>query len=282
MITRLYALLKPHFTEITIYLHLRPQVDLLVSNASQSVRSGRPVNRADLTRQGVSAISNFFNYNNFLTQWEAVFGAQNIRLVPYRRTPDITQLLIKDLGIDASRLPPVVSVNPSLDWQAMAVSNILHAGFAKLGLGKPPGFYLDEMKGADRLQLGRRLAQEIQARFDDCNAKLAKRRSDITLADLTPDWTQHDELGNLDIVEAPCLFAPQMAQVLRRFAQDQAMERWRRHIAEGRLAALTGDATGLENAKRLARDAAAELESLGRPIAGEPDAAKTEAEVSRT
>jgi hypothetical protein len=68
-----------------------------------------------------------------------------------------------------------------------------------------------------------------------------------------------------------------VAQVLRRFAQDQAMERWRRHIAEGRLAALTGDTAGLENAKRLARDAAAELESLGRPIAGEPEGAKAEA-----
>lgn len=282
MITRLNALLKPHFDEITVYLHLRPQVDLLISNASQTVRGGKPVNRADLTRQGVSAISNFYNYNNFIAQWEKVFGAQSLRLVPYRRIPDITGFMIDELLIDSSRLTPVVSVNPSLDWQALALSNVVHAGFAKLGLGKPPGLYLDEMKGAERLQLGRALAQELQARFDECNTKLAARRSDITFDELTPDWTQHDEMGNLDIIEAPCFFAPQVALVMRRLAQDHLMERWRRHIAEGRLAAVTGDLAALDAAKRAAKDIAAELEALGRSVAGELEVASSDAGTART
>lgn len=281
MITRLHALLKPHFDQITVYLHLRPQVDLLISNASQTVRNGKPVNRADLTRHGVSAISNFYNYNNFTTNWEAVFGAQNIRLVPYRRIPDITRFMIDELLIDNRHLSPVVSVNPSLDWQAMALSNMVHSGFAKLGLGKPPGLYLDEMKGSDRLQLGRALAQELQARFDDSNTKLTTRRSDITFDELTPDWSQHDELGNLEIVEAPILYAPQVALVMRRLAQEHAMERWRRHIAEGRLAAMTGDLDALDAAKRAAKDVAAELESLGRAIAGETETASTDAGAGR-
>ncbi len=281
MITRLHALLKPHFAEITVYLHLRPQVDLLISNASQTIRNGKPVNRADLTRHGVSAVSNFFNYNNFIANWEAVFGAQNLRLVPYRRMPDITLFMIDELLIDSSRLPPVVSVNPSLDWQAMAVSNVVHSGFAKLGLGKPPGLYLDEMKGTERLQLGRGLAQELQARFDDCNTKLTTRRSDITFEELTPDWTQHDAQGNLDIVEAPCLFAPQVALVMRRLAQDNAMERWRRHIAEGRLAAVTGDFAALEAAKRAAKDIAVELEALGHSVAGDTEVSGMEAGADR-
>jgi hypothetical protein len=189
--------------------------------------------------------------------------------------------MIEELKIDASRLSAVISVNPSLDWQALALSNVVHSGFATLGLGKPPGFYLDEMKGAERLQLGRALAQELQARFDDCNTKLANRRSDITLEELTPDWTQHDETGNLDVVEAPCLFAPQVAQMLRRLVQDNTMERWRRHIAEGRLAALAGDLEGLEAAKRAVKAAAAELESLGRPVGGDLEAANPEAESNR-
>ena len=281
MITRLHALLRPHFDEITVYLHLRPQVELLISNASQSARNGKPVNRADMTRHGVSAISNFFNYNNFIANWEAVFGAPNLRLVPYRRIPDITHFMISELQIDDSRLPAVVSLNPSLDWQALALSNVVHSGFAKLGLGKPPGLYLDELKGTDRLQLGRALAQELQARFDDCNTKLANRRSDITFEELTPDWTRHDEVGNLDIVEAPCLYAPEMAQVLRRFAQDRAMEQWRRHMAEGRLAALTGDVEGLEAAKHAANAAAAELDAFGVSVVNGSDAPNAGTEGSR-
>ncbi len=281
MINRLNALLKPHFSQITVYLHLRPQVDLLVSNASQTARNGAQVNRADLTRHGVSAVSNFYNYNNFVTNWEGVFGAQNLRLVPYRRIPDITGFMIDELLIDTSRLPPVVSVNPSLDWQALALSNAVQTGFAKLGLGKAPGLFLDEMKGSERLQLGRALAQELQARFDDCNTKLSQRRSDITFEELTPDWSQHDEIGNLDIVEAPCLFAPQVALVMRRLAQDNAMERWRRHIAEGRLAAVTGDMAALDAAKRAAKDVAAELEALGRSVAGDLEAANTDAGVGQ-
>ena len=57
MITRLHDLLSPLFDDITIHLHLRPQIDLLVSNASQRARMGRPVTRAELTRDAVSSSS---------------------------------------------------------------------------------------------------------------------------------------------------------------------------------------------------------------------------------
>lgn len=263
MITRLHALLKPHFDDITVYLHLRPQVELLISNATQRARGGRPVNRAELTRPSVSGISNYFNYNKFVTNWEGVFGADNLRLVPYRTIPDMTGFMIDQLQIDARRLSEVIRVNLGLDWRTLALANAVHAGFAGQNLGNAPPFHLDDMPGSDRLQMGRLVAQEVQARFDDSNTKLAKRRKDITVEDLTPDWSQHDETGNLSVVEAPCLFAPQLAHMVRRLAQDSAMERWRRHIAEGRVAALTGNAEALDRAKREAQAAAAELDALG-------------------
>ena len=59
------------------------------------------------------------------------------------------------------------------------------------------------------------------------------------------------------------------------------MERWRRHIAEGRLAAVTGDMAALDAAKRAAKDVAAELEALGRSVAGDLEAANTDAGVVR-
>lgn len=263
MIARLYALLRPHFDEIMVYVHLRPQVDLLISNATQRARTGKPVNRAELTRSSVSANSSYFNYNKVIGYWEDVFGPENLRIIPYRRIPDITGFLSDELGVDRKRLPPAARVNSGLDWRAIALANVVHSGFAARNLGNPPEYHLNDMPGAERIQMGLLLAQEVQARFDISNSKLSKRRSDIAYDDLQPDWSEHDEVGNLTLVEAPCLFADQLTHMVRRFAQDRAMERWRRHIAEGRLAALTGDGAALDRAKRAAEDAAAELDALG-------------------
>ncbi len=272
MVARLAALLRPNFDQITVYLHLRPQVDLLISNATQVAKGGRPVTRADLTRASVGEKSNFYNYDKFVGHWESVFGAQNLRLVSYKTTPDITRFMIDTLGIDPVPLTPVVSVNPGLDWRAIALSNAVHAGFADLGIGLRPFFHLETMPGQDRLQMGRSLSQEVQARFDASNTRLAQRRSDITLEELTPDWAAFDETGNLGIVEGPCAYAPQIAHVIRRLTQDAAMERWRRHIAEGHLAAHVGDAEGLSRAKAAAKAVAAELDALGYVWDTEPAA----------
>lgn len=267
MITRLRDLLVPMFEEVTVYLHLRPQVDLLISNSSQRARMGRPVTRAELTRDAVSTSSSYFNYNRIVSHWEAAFGAEKLRLTPFKRRPDMLGLMIEMLELDMTRLAPVVRANRGLDWRAIGLANVVNAGFAAANLGEPPDFHLDGMPGTERLQLGRQLAQELQARFDDSNAKLAARRSDVTASDLVPDWSVYSEASNLALVEAPCLFTEQLTYMIRRFAQDTAVERWRRHMAEGRLAALGGDEPGLKRAKRLAEEAAAELDRLGLTVA---------------
>ena len=266
MMQRLHDLLSPLFDQITVYLHLRPQIDLLVSNASQRARMGRPVTRADLTRDAVSTSSSYFNYNKIVDHWEQVFGAENLVLKPFRRMPDMLGFMTQMLGLDLSRLTALDRANRGLDWRSLALANTVNAGFAALKLGTPPDFHLDDMPGSDRVQLGRALAQEMQALFDASNAKLAKRRSDVTADDLTPDWSAYATASNLHLIEAPCLFADQLTHMVRRFAQDRAMEQWRRHMAEGRLAALTGDNAGLKRAKRLAAEAAAELDALGLTV----------------
>ena len=266
MITRLHDLLQPLFDDITVYLHLRPQIDLLVSNASQRARMGRAVTRAELTRDAVSSSSSYFNYNKIVGHWEDVFGADRIALQPFRRMPDMLGFMTRMLALDMTRLAPLERANRGLDWRSIALANTVNAGFAALKLGTPPDFHLDDMPGHDRLQLGRALAQDMQARFDASNAKLAKRRSDITEADLTPDWSAHTTDSNLSLIEAPCLFTEQLTHMVRRLAQDRAVEQWRRHVAEGRLAALTGDTAGLKRAQRLATAAATELDSLGLSV----------------
>ncbi|MDQ1850534.1 hypothetical protein Q9299_19700 [Gemmobacter fulvus] len=284
MARRLKDLLTPHFSEITVYLHLRPQLDLMMSNASQLARIGRQMSRVEMTRPGISPENYFFGYDRFLTNWEAVFGASNIRLVPFRRTPDMTRFLQAELGIDTSTLPAAARENTGLDWRAIALANVVNRSLQAADVAPLPDFHLDSMPGTERIQPGLALAQEVQARFTASNAALAARRSDITLEDLTPDWSAYAPEGNLHLVDAPCVFEAQLGHMVRRFAGDVALETWRRHLAEGKLAALTGDAAGVSRAKRQMERLATRLTSLGvaLPAAPAPRPAPTQTAPAQT
>jgi hypothetical protein len=176
------------------------------------------------------------------------------------------------MGIDTTGLPAPVRENRGLDWRTIALANAVTRGFAETGVAVPD-WPIDDLPGAERLAPGRALLQAVQARFDAGNAALAARRTDITLADLTPDWDAHPVEGNLSLLEAPCFFAPQIAHLIRRMAQGRALEAWRRHIAEGRAAALAGDRAGLAAARRAATRAADALARLDLPLPGDVAAA---------
>ena len=264
-IARLRDLLAPRFEAVTVVLHLRPQVDLLLSNASQLARMGTIVSEAELTREGIGPKNAFYGYDRTVAAWEAAFGPAALSIVPFRRTPDITAHLIAALGIDTAGLPAPARENRGLDWRAIALANAVTRGFAELGMAPPP-WPLEDLPGAERLTLGRARAQAVQARFAAGNAALAARRADVTEADLTPDWDDHPAEGTIALLDAPCLFAPQIAHLVRRMAQDRALETWRRHVAEGRLAAVSGDAAGLKRARRTAARAMEALQRLGLPL----------------
>jgi hypothetical protein len=263
------------FDEVTVYLHLRPQVDLLVSNASQRARMGREVSHAALTRPSVGPNSAYFNYDRSVRLWEAAFGADNLRLVPFRRIPDITRHLIGELGIDTAPLTPVERANEALDWRAIALANVVNRVLALDGAADPPQFFLDEMPAVERLQIGRATAEEIQQRFARSNAALARRRKDIRLSDLEPDWSAYDAPANLPLVEAPCVFADQLGWLIERFDREVATERFRRHLAEARLAILQGRDDDARRAEAAAERAARRLTAGQRVAAGGQDGVAT-------
>ncbi len=263
MVERVRDLFTPCFSDITVYVHLRPQVDLLVSNASQRARMGREVTRAELARSAVGPGSSYFNYNKIVELWEKVFGAGNLRVVPFRRIPDITGQLITELGIDPAPLGPVTHENEALDWRAIALANVLNRQMQVESLPVPPEFYLNSMPGVERLRIGRALAEEIQGRFSKSNAALVARRSDITADDLVPDWTDHDGAANLHLLEAPCVFGDQIGHLVRRFTQELALERYRRHLAEVRLAIQQGRPDAVRSTRAEVSRLAAELASWG-------------------
>ena len=271
MIARLHDLLAPLFDEITVYLHLRPQVDMLIAFASQRCRMGKPVNRAEMTHPSIGPQNNTYNHDKIVGLWEDAFGPANLRLIPFKTTPDMIGVFSGLFGLDRSNLGPVEPTLRELDWRAIMLSNALSAGYSAMNLDLFMGPYLEGMPGDERLQLGRDLAQDLQGRFEDSNVKLANRRTDITLDDLTPDWPSYTEESNLQLIEAPTLYTEQLAHMVRRLSLDRAVEKWRRHMAEGRLAALTGEGADLERAKRNIQEAAKALDALGyRDDAPEP------------
>ncbi|MCF3638472.1 hypothetical protein LXM94_00630 [Rhizobium sp. TRM95111] len=263
MVRRLYELLTPLFNDVTVYLHLRPQLDLVMALASQQARAGKVVTRAELTRKSISSTDSFYNYDRGIAPWEEVFGAQNLRLVPFRLYPSLTEFLIEELHINGKSLSAFEARVPELDWRAIALSNSVKRGLEALAIQDVPDLFLGSMPGDEGLKLGRALAEEVQGRFIQGNRALADRRSDITIEDLTPDWSGYSDDGNAHLMEAPCLFSEQMGYMVRRFTQEIALETWRRHVAEAKAAALAGDTKARDTAKLEAERALKRLAALG-------------------
>lgn len=234
MIRRVRDFLAPHFDQITVYLHLRPQVDLLVSGASQRARLGKPVTPGSLTRKSVSENSAYFNYDQIVTRWEDVFGADNLRVVPFMRHSNIAAFLADETSIDRRGLNDIPHDNEALDWRTMGLVNAL--GDHTAGLGNLT-FALDlrHIPVQERLQIGRSMAEGIQDRFAKTNARLIKRRPDLEPGDLTPDWANYDGVPNIYRLEDTDLFGAQLAHVVQSYRQGLRLERARALLAEAAL-----------------------------------------------
>jgi len=240
MIERLQAFLHPGFEQIDIYVHLRPQVDLLVSGASQRARLGQEVSVQTLTRPGVSEISAYFNYNMTLKRWVHVFGQKHVHLVPFRQHPDMTAYLSDQLGIERAGMARSARVNTALDWRAMALVNGLGDQAGAVGF-LAQNLFLDQMPVQENLQIGLELAQEIQGRFVKSNTELVARHGDIALADMEPDWTRYEAPPNVQQLPGAAVYAGQMAFVVKRYRQELRLERVRALLAEAELLSLKQD-----------------------------------------
>jgi len=251
-ITRVRDFLAPHFAEITVYLHLRPQVDLLVSGASQQARLGRVVSLKTLTRPAVSDSSAYFNYDQAATRWASVFGLENLRLVPFKKHPSITEYLQNTLGIDRKNTTPVPHINEALGWQTMAMVNGLGTQAAQLG-NLTNSLFLNQMPKGERLQIGLSVAQKIQARFTGSNTRLAARHPEITLADLTPDWSRFDTPENASRLNDEATYSEQFAYVITRYRQELRLEQARAALAEAEWMLLSQDEKAQNKFRQLTR-----------------------------
>ena len=233
-VQRVGEFLKPHFDEIEILCSLRPQIDLAVSKASNAAKADVRITKAYFDR--IEPGFSFYNYKTLVERWSAVFGTENVRLVPFRRTPDFTDVVVARLGIDATKLEPPVRSNEAIDVRVMALTNAMKAepleGRSVEPFAYIPRDLLHRFPCEQRLQPGLELARSVHARFEQDNSDLANGRTDLTKADLEPDWSRYEGPGNIDILERPCAFSQQLATLVQMFNEEVALAQAHNEVLE--------------------------------------------------
>ncbi len=213
---RLKNELLQDFDEIEVVICLRPQVDYGISLASTFSRLGFTINQAWFSNIKPSA--HRFNYAALVEMWSRVFGAESIRLIPYKQHPRSIPLFKEILGLSdrGAVWTQVKRENAFVDWRYMQLINQAQGEerhYLRSVLDKLPHF--------EKLTLGTELAAEIAARFDESNGKLVQARGDIMLADLHSDEESNDALGSLKAMSTQVGSKGLVFDLIRHLAADQ-------------------------------------------------------------
>lgn len=198
--------------DITVIVHARPQIDMLVSNASQTARLGKVVDSAWFTRAAIGPGNWLYNLSATIGVWEDVFGSDRIRVVPFRRSPDMSAHIIETLNLSRDGMGGPLRVNEALGWRAIATSNALVEHGVDHALGTE-GFraLLAALPESERLQVGLDVARTVQSRFEAANAALVERRPELRASDLEPDWGRYDVESNVHRLDETKVFSAEIA-----------------------------------------------------------------------
>jgi len=234
-VCRAREFLAPHFDHIEILCSLRPQIDLAVSFASNVAKGGDRVTKAHFEK--IRPESSYYNYKTLVERWSSAFGAETVRLIPFRRTPDFTEIVAAQAGIDTADLQPPIRSNEALDVRVMAMTNAIKARPLSGGRSVEPFAHIPRdvlhlLQCEQRLQPGMDLARSVQVRFDGSNRDLTNGRTDVQKADLEPDWSRYEGVGNLELLEQPCVFSRELATLVQLFNQNIALAQAQQAIAE--------------------------------------------------
>lgn len=208
-IKRLKTLLTRFFDEIEIHIHLRPQVDLIVSLASTQTRVGATVRRAFFEKATLQ--KPYFNYDTLVGLWEQAFGAQTVHCLPFKVEPDFLSYIFKKLSVDLSVFDPPDRVNEAIDVRVMAMMNSLIDSGSKTRIDFR---VIDRLPVYEKLKISNSFARQIQNKFEEGNRNLIGRRPDLVPGCLQPRWQNYPETGNMEVLEIRCEFANMLASLI--------------------------------------------------------------------
>ena len=255
MVERTKELLADKFDEIKVLVHLRPQVDVAVSLASTAAEYGGKVTINKFT--AVSERDLYYHYEKLVGRWEAVYGSENIIVVPFKKTPCITSFVIDLLDLDTRDLSEISRSNESLDWRTIAMLNVLSMPQVNHDktINQNRQIFLEDFPKREPLRIGLELAKEINARFDQSNDALVARRPELAPDDLRPDWSRYQGEPNVHLLDNDCVFGEQLRYLVQRLNWQVKLERCSAKLAECDLALArnNGDNAGrsLEQAKSI-------------------------------
>ena len=237
-VQQLAAFLQPHFSEIIIHIHLRPQVDLARSVASTFSRRGGRVTAEHFNK--VTPKNPYYNYHKLVGRWAQVFGMKQVRLVAYKRQPSIRRYFLKLWGLEGADFGAELIENQAESWQVMALKNAIHPYRGQIPDALKLNGMLNRAPEGAVLQPGLEVAKAVTARMGPSNAALIKVRPDLAMADLTPDLAAYDHAENLSRLEVPCDFAPQAATLIAELQGALFLERARSHVLRAQAALQAG------------------------------------------
>jgi len=214
-IVRLKKLLNKVFDRIEIHVHLRPQVDMLVSLASTQARVGGSVKRAFFDR--ATPNNPYFDYDSMVLRWENVFGSDSVFCLPFKNEPDFFSHATKRMSIRIDTLGKPERINEAIDVRVMEIINALVDSGSKTRIDFR---VIDRLPVIEKLRIDRATAQRIQARFEYGNRNLVSRRADLKPGDLQPKWADYPEQGNSDILEQHCSFSSTLASLLEIYNEE--------------------------------------------------------------
>ncbi len=235
-VQRLKRLLTSVFDEITVYIHLRPQVDLARSLASTLVRGGGMVNPKRYL--GISESNPYFNYFALVNRWQAEFGAANLRIIPYKRQPSMVAVIKQALGLPDDGFSEVPRQNTELDWRVIAMLNAMkpYRQARQAGPDVPHG--LESLPCEQPLSFGMELSQSIETKMRAGNEALIALRPELEAGDLSSDSSELEQEENLSRVNEGAVFAEPMARLFALMQRQIEVERFFRRLAESERAML--------------------------------------------
>ncbi len=239
MIERVRAFLAPHFDDIDVVAHLRPQVDVAVSLVSTRTRGGEPFDVAWIAPPPEEERVHF-EYDQLIERWESVFGAEAVIVVPYRRKPDLMHVLIDWLGLEAVRPKQKrFRRNESMDWSGIALLNTL----MRHDPSSLHEVYAHDWPTYEKLSIGIDAAKRFQAAFEESNQRLIARRRELLPGDLTPDWSAYDKPSNVERLGEAEPFGAVLAYLELRMRAELLIEQCMHCLTQHDLAVVRGDAS---------------------------------------
>jgi hypothetical protein len=225
-VARVHALLAPLFSSIRVLCVLRPQIDSCLSLASSLTRFGGAISR-DWVEREMRPNVKYYALHQLLTRWAGVFGPQSIDLAAFRRCPNSIELFEQRLGLTEAGLPRGPAINEALDFRVIALVNAMNADHPERSGDHAWARLLEDLPLKQRLTLDLASAQALQARFDQGNAALCADWPRIDPADLTPDWANYPEQGNIDRLNMADELGPFFRHIVDRLRCDVMLERAR-------------------------------------------------------